>query len=180
MKNIERIQILEHRLNTHSELLERIISKLEFDNEPKLKQLDQSVFDGLSNELRFAAVDYDGRVYVFDVKPELMNHEWDTPYYNTCQLIDKGYDSSNWKTSLIEREAIELTGNKLCKAMLANGDSYVMCLVSDISEESAKHEGIVRVVCSSGVIYFEDTTEDVWNFAVPINNQGNEITEINL
>ena len=31
MKNKEKIQLLDHRLNSHSELLERIITKLELD-----------------------------------------------------------------------------------------------------------------------------------------------------
>lgn len=73
------------------------------------------------------------------------------------------------------RPISELTGNELCKTMLASGDRYVMCLVSDVSEESARHEGIVRVVCSYGADYYEDTTEDAWNFVVPSNNQGDPL-----
>lgn len=47
MKNKEKIQILENRLNIQSKLLDKIITKLELDNEQEeLKQLDQSAFDG--------------------------------------------------------------------------------------------------------------------------------------
>ena len=47
MKNKEKIQILENRLNIHSKLLNKIITKLELDSEQEeLKQLDQSAFDG--------------------------------------------------------------------------------------------------------------------------------------
>lgn len=47
MKNKEKIQILENRLNIQSKLLDKIITKLELDNEQEeLKQLDQSAFEG--------------------------------------------------------------------------------------------------------------------------------------
>ena len=174
MKNKDKIQILENRLNIQSKLLDKIITKLELNNEQEeLKQLDQSVFNGLEDMWLYAATDKNGSTWVFSHKPDKDSNYWyvDKP---VGREIGEGYDTTNWQTSLIEREAIELTGSELCKAMLARGDKYVMCLVSDESEESARHK--VRVICSHGVDYFDDTTYDMWYFVVPINNHGEPLT----
>lgn len=178
MKNKEKIQLLEHRLNTHSELLERIISKLEFDNEPQLKKLDCNVFNGLDSKWKYAAVDANGEahLYTHHITPDNVEFTYCDDLVVDCQAIGTDYDVIDWKNSLIKRETNELTGSELCKAMLANGDRYVMCLVSDISEESVRHEGIVRVIYSYGADYFEDTSYDMWYFATPINSNGEPLT----
>ena len=252
MKNKEKIQLLEHRLNIHSELLERIISKLEFDDanepepkkldhsvfngldskweyaaidangeahlythhitpdsvefaycdhmdfdcqtigtdydvidwknslikresKPQLKQLDHSIFIGLEDKWRFAAVDKGGEVWVYSGKPERDHNFWHVKS-SVGMSVGEDYDASNWKESLIKRETNELTGSELCKAMLARGDKYVLCLVNDNSEESARSYERVRVICSQGADYFDDTIEDMWYFAVPINSQGEPLT----
>ena len=125
------------------------------NEQPKPKTLDQSVFDGLDKQWQWAAFDNDGCRHVYLEKPR-------------C--------GSYWEHSLIERESKELTGSDLCRAMLDKGFEYVMCLVGDECEESASNSETVRVVCSRGADYFDDTTEDMWYFAIPINNQGEPLT----
>ena len=247
MKNKEKIQILEHRLNIHSELLERIISKLEFDdaNEPEPKKLDHSVFDGLDSKWEYAAVDANGEAHLYthhitpdsvefaycdamdfdcqtigtdydvidwknslikrESKPQLkqldqdifidLDSKWifaaidkngsvwvythkpfvDSNYWYVEDLegteIGQGYDTSNWQTSLIKRETFELTGSELCKAMLARGDTRIMCIVSDTgTRDDVTH--VIRV--------YEDgrfhTKANSWKNAVPINNHGEPLT----
>ena len=180
MKNKEKIQLLEHRLNIHSELLERIISKLEFDdaNEPEPKKLDHSVFDGLESKWKYAAVDANGEanLYTHHIIPDSVEFAYCDDINFDCQTIGTDYDVIDWKNSLIKRETNELTGSELCKAMLARGDKYVLCLVNDSSEESARSYERVRVISSQGADYFDDTTEDMWYFAIPINSQGKPLT----
>lgn len=175
MKNKERIQILENRLNIQSKLLDKIITKLELDNEPQLKQLDQSVFNGLEDMWLYAATDKSGSTWIYSHKPDRDSNYWyvDKP---VGREIGEGYDTTNWQTSLIKRETTELTGSELCKAMLARGDQYVMCIVSDECEESAKSHERIRVIYSYGADYFEDTSYDMWYFAAPINNHGEPLT----
>lgn len=75
--------------------------------QPQLKQLDQSVFDGLDEKWRFAAVDDDGRAYYFMKKPVI---DQDDPCFidgstTRCKWIGDDYDASNWQNSLIERDS---------------------------------------------------------------------------
>lgn len=171
MKNKEKIQILVNRLNTHAELLDKIITKLELDNEPQLKQIDQSVFDGLDEKWQFAVVQNNGFALICTQSPFLAfgGSSWDWNGYSDA--VGKGYDASNWQTSLIERETIELTGSELCKAMLARGDTRIMCKVYDIDY----HHDITHVIRSYSNGKFH-TKANSWTYAVPINNQGEPLT----
>lgn len=72
----------------------------------------------------------------------------------------------------------ELTGSDLCRAMLARGDYHVMCAVSDISESDA------MLSCNSAVITsgeirgaFTNSFDGLHEHAVPINNQGEPLTQ---
>ena len=95
----------------HDELMEILDSK-----EPKLKQLDQSVFDGASNDKRFFAIDEDGQGWFYRDRPSINEDDkrWTEPNY-TSTRAGVGYDTSNWRDSLIERESKELTGGDLCR-----------------------------------------------------------------
>lgn len=174
------------QVNCHHEDIIRLEGVIE--PEPQLKQLDQSVFNGLDEKWRFAAVDDDGRAYVFMRKPEI--DETDPCFIdgNTtrCKGIGEGYDASNWQNSLIERDiakellevdlSSELTGSELCKAMLKRGDKYVMCLVSDSSQEDTLLDGYSAAISSmtyNECFYGYDFT---WLYATPINNQGEPLT----
>lgn len=174
MKNKEKIQLLESRLNSHSQLLEKIIYKLEIDNKPQLKQLDQSVFKNMHKRWKFAAVDKNGSAYWFN--KEVISYRGGFCYegkdHNEFKfsLIGKGYDASNWQTSLIERETNELTGSELCKAMLARGDKYIMCRVNN--------DNNIQVISGWTFYGFTSATNKycLYKTPIPINNQGEPLT----
>ena len=65
-----------------------------------------------------------------------------------------------------------LTGSDLCRAMLGHGHDYIMCFVSDDSDEAAINSERTRVVVSRGADYFDDSGDSMWNYAVPIKNMG--------
>lgn len=156
-------------------------------NKPQLKQLDQSVFDGLDEKWRFAAVDDDGRAYVFMRKPEI--DETDPCFIdgNTtrCKGIGESYDASNWQNSLIERDTAkelldvdlssELTGSELCKAMI-NKNDWVLAYVSDENDATAEFHQRPAIVTGATIDGRFKCSEITWRFAVPINNQGEPLT----
>lgn len=177
MKNKEKIQILENRLNIQSKLLDKILNKLELDNELQLKQLDQSVFNGLEDMWLYAATDKNGSTWVFSHKPDRDSNFWyvDKP---VGREIGEGYDTTNWQTSLIKRETIELTGSDLARAMLKRGDKIVTCAVSDTSDDNALNRKLYDAI----TLYRDDCTSpfessgDIYEFAVPVNSQGEPLT----
>ena len=147
------------------------------DSEPKLKVLDQSVFDGLDEKWRFAAVVEDGRALYFNKKPcgsdDITGHFVFKGDYQSS-FCGNDYDASNWQNSLIERES-ELKGSDLCRAMLARGDKWVLCFVHEFSDDKAVlHEAsaAIRGVSHRGF----ETDSNEWNHAVPINNMGEPLT----
>lgn len=150
--------------------------------QPQLKQLDQSVFNGLDEKWRFAAVDLDGESWVYREQPKIDKGDDRWSASNTPpNSIGTGYDVSNWQNSLIERDiakellevdlSSELTGSELCKAMLARGDTHIMCKVyDDGSRNDITH--VIRAY-SDGKFH---TKANRWSYAVPINNQGEPLT----
>ena len=103
---------------------------------PQLKQLDQSIFDGLDEKWRFAAVGKNGSVYKFRFTPKVFRDSYlcDEGYHK-CSLVGEGYDTSNWQNSLIERDiAKELTGSELCRAMIIGDRDWVLAYVSNESD----------------------------------------------
>ena len=155
--------------------------KLLDEPEPQLKQLDQSVFDGLDEKWRFAAVDKNGTACKFTNMPnpqekyEQFMYD-DTVSGNEYEIIARGYDASDWQNSLIERESSELTGSELCKAMLARGDKYVMCAYDNGYDNHPKAISIseygdlfyINGDCKYGVLCGN---------IYPINNQGEPLTQ---
>lgn len=63
-----------------------------------LKKLDQSVFDGLPPEYKFADVDANGRVFVYDYRPCVKCFD------GKLHLIPGEFDATDWQNSLIVRE----------------------------------------------------------------------------
>lgn len=146
--------------------------------EPKLKQLDQSVFDGLDEKWRFAAVNADGFAGLFKDQPYVIKKEWAA----SCTLhqnLGDNFDTTNWQNSLIERNKVEPTGSDLCRKMLERGDKYVMCSVSMADDETALSAETVtlnRIVISLDKEWLYTDTGTRWHYAVPINNQGEPLT----
>lgn len=163
--------------------------------EPQLKQLDRSVFDGLDEKWRFAAVDSDGVASYYDGIPEIRKDHFiylDAPNgAGQSYRLSGTYDASSWQNSLIERDTAkellevdlgsELTGSELCKAMLARGDKFILCGVSDSDDSDAANREDDDFLAEA-VTDFDDTdglfgtTSMRWNHAVPINNQGEPLT----
>ena len=169
--------------------LESILKENGIERQPKLKKLDLSVFDGLDEKWRFAAVGKNGSVYKFRFTPKVSGDSYFCDEgYHKYSLVGTGYDASNWQNSLIERDTAkellevdlssELTGSELCKAMLARGDKYVMCLLSDMSHAGALSSSIPRIITNfiDDMGFIEDPKDLYWHFAVPINNQGEPLT----
>lgn len=164
-------------------------------DEPQLKQLSQSIFDGLDEKWRFAAVDADGSANGFDVhvyprgddKYGLFAYadDYANSDDNSIQL-GEGYDASNWQNSLIERDiakelleidlSIELTGSDLCRAMLARGDKWVVCRLADTSDEDALNNGRPILVTKFNGDFYHKEADQYWKYAIPINSQGEPLT----
>ena len=150
---------------------------------PQLKQLDHSVFDGVFNWVKSAAVNPNGSAYLFSVgKDDFYNisekHGFQITGRDKCQCIGLGYDTTNWQNSLIERHiAKELTGSELCRAMIIGDRDWVLAYVSNESDATALFHKNAMVVTDF------DLSEDAFycrgeNFAyaVPINNKGEPLT----
>jgi len=149
-------------------------------SKPELKVLDQSVFDGLDKEWRWAAVDKDGKAHRFDKIVEFVDDVWDRGCRGNESLgmdfIGAGYDATNWKKSLIKRESVELTGSDLTRAMLKRGDKFVMCFVNSESDDSylSDDQPIIVTVFEEYGFYVPDS---YYRYAVPIDNNGNVLTQ---
>lgn len=151
-------------------------------NELAKATLNQSVFNGLDKKWRFAAVDSNGLLKVFTYEPKLSVSM--TSFIlligNTID-IGEGYDNSDWKNSLIERESVELTGSDLARAMLERGDKCVLIRMGTRDDKQAKYIGRFAIATSideSGrfnVISDQQSIGKV-DFAVPINNMGEPLT----
>lgn len=166
--------------------------------EPQLKQLDQSVFNGLDEKWRFAMVSSVGIPFVYDYKPTGKRHFLSDSAAQLMVNIGKvmrideyDYDTSNWQNSLIERDiakellevdlSSELTGSELCRAMLARGDKCVLIRMGVRDDKQAKDIGRFAIATSideSGRFNVMSDQQPIGkvDFAVPINNQGEPLT----
>ena len=168
-------------------VLSKDLRKPRLENEreqPKLKQLDQSVFDGLDGKRQWATVSSVGMPFVYDYKPTGRKGFFSDIIVKKMmadgkilQINDYSYDASNWQDSLIERDKVELTGSDLCRAMLERGDKFVMCGVSEDGQEDTMLDGYyaaVESVSNHGRFY---GYPHEWLYATPINNQGEPLTQ---
>lgn len=150
--------------------------------EPQLKQLDQSVFDELDEKWRFAAINKAGRLMLSKSTMASDENYWHSYFAGDLYGKDTGYDTTNWQNSLIERDTVkeplevdlssELTGNDLCRAMLARGDKAVLCIVEDYEHEDSVYYDAITHCCGG---YFESTLSS-WSHAIPISSQGKPLT----
>lgn len=111
----------------------RLSLNLTDPDKSNLKELTQSVFDGLDEKWRFAAVDRCGEAWLSTHKTQPSvsgTHLSPDPKADSMQARDY-YDASDWQNSLIERDKVELTGSDLCRAMLERGDKFVVCRTGD-------------------------------------------------
>lgn len=105
MSKIKKSELLDIVREQGSAII-NLLQRVTFLENPHLKHLDQSVFDELDERWKFAAVDEDGDAWRYREKPIIDNGDdsW-SPSNTVPLLIGNGYDTSNWKTSLIERES---------------------------------------------------------------------------
>ena len=147
-------------------------------NKPQLKQLTQSVFNGLDEKWRFAVIQNNGFALICTKLPFVAfgGSSWDWNGYS--DVVGKGYDASNWQNSLIERESkellevdlsSELTGSEICLKLL-NLDRDVMCDVKD---------GDYRLIFAHDGEFFISHNKgerECHKRVTPINNQGEPLT----
>lgn len=154
--------------------------------EPQLKQLDQSVFDGLDEKWRFAAINKAGRLMLSKSTMASDENYWHSCFAGDLYGKDTGYDTSNWQNSLIERDiakellevdlSSELTGSELCRAM-KNKNDWVLAYVSDENDATAEFHQRPAIVTGATVDGRFKCGEITWRYAVPINNQGEPLTQ---
>ena len=140
----------------------------------KLKQIDQSVFNGLDEKWRFAAVDEDSRAFKFDCEPAINCDEWYEGHGQKKVLIGTGYDTTNWKNSLIERESKELTGKELVGAMLDNGKNKVLVRVSSTSDKDIERMILAFARKQDGEIVTNNG--NTWDFMIAIDADDKPLT----
>ena len=85
---------------------------------PKLKTLDQSVFDGAEDWVKTACINPNGTAYLYSVKKGDFFYICDKNGFQVtgldkCKFIGFGFDTLCWKDSVIEREVLE-SGRELC------------------------------------------------------------------
>ena len=185
----QRISTLERQL---SALITLVKMKGYNEPEPQLKQLDQSVFDGLDEKWRFAMVSSVGIPFVYDYKPTGMraflsdsSAQLMVNLEKVMRIDEYDYDTSNWQNSLIERDiakellevdlSSELTGSELVRAMLERGDRCVMCMVANNEANMflATRPVVVHGCTDSGFI----SVSGCYSFAVAVNNQCEPFTQ---
>lgn len=145
-------------------------------DKPQLKQLDQSVFDGLDEKWRWAAVNELGILMLSMGKMVNIDGCW-VRQLSSDELFGKerGYDTTDWKESLIERDNAELTGSDLCR-YLKSRKHWVLAVVSDENDATAEfHQtaAVVTGIASDGGFICGDK---VWQYAVPIDHKGEPLT----
>ena len=184
IKKSELLDIVREQGSAITNLLQRV-TLLE---KPQLKQLDQSVFNNMHERWKFAAIDADGSAHRFskEVFPYREGFCYEGDNYNEFKfsLIGKGYDASNWQDSLIERDTAkelpevdlssELTGSELCRAMLARGDKYISGFGHHYSDALALQSKFADTVSEHTQCF--QSSQNVWDYFVPINNQGEPLT----
>lgn len=168
IKKIDRIAHLEFQVTWLTNSMNELLGTEGLEFQPQLKQLDQSVFDGLDEKWRFAAVDLSGEAWVYREQPKIDKGDdrW-LPSNTPPNSIGTGYDTSNWQNSLIERDTAELMGSDLCRAMLERGDKYVMCAVENHYVFIAHYD--------DGL--FLDTEGFEWHEVTPVGTDGTHLTE---
>ena len=70
-----------------------------------MKQLTQAIFNGQSEEWKYAAVNKNGSAWLYQVKPSV---SWSDPTRFCTNkigiIIESGYNTNNWQDSVIDRD----------------------------------------------------------------------------
>ena len=166
MTKNERISVLERRVDQLMKLLPS-------------PELDQSIFDGHQDCWKYAAIDEDGDVSLFECLPHTTTYANEGIWVNDpggFKLTGKSTPTDNWRGSLIKRKEKEISGNVICTHLLSTNSRIVMCLVSDISEQNAISEEILTIINSKHQKGFSCIKQVSWKYVVPVNNMGEPLT----
>ena len=156
------------------------------ETKPQLKQLDQSVFDGLDEKWRFAVIQNNGFALICTKLPFVAfgGSSWDWNGYS--DVVGKGYDTSNWQNSLIERDiakellevdlSSELTGSDLAVKYFESNERHI-CFVGEDNDGCLSDLMIAMVVGYNEYRGFMTSYNDWFPFVTLINNQGEPLTQ---
>lgn len=142
---------------------------------PKLKVLDQSVFDELDEKWQFAATDRNSKAFLFSRKPTADDIQWYAESIVDYEIIGTGYDASNWQNSLIERERKELTGSDLAKDYFNRGGCPRICFVGEDNDESLSDLVVAMVIGYAENTGFETSYNDFFPYAALVNAYGEKL-----
>lgn len=99
------------------------------------KVLDQSVFDGLPPEFKWAAVDSEGRAHAHKCTPKgATEASWWCVRGCAAYLIGDGYDTTDWQNSLIERQDVSNRVEQLRSVEAARKHSHYFKDVSGVDK----------------------------------------------
>ena len=161
-----------------AEAFEKAANYRDAEPEPQLKQLDQSAFDHpyVDDRFKYVALNADSQAVFFESKPVISNclDIW-VVHTGSIMPMLKGYDTSNWQNSLIEREKKGLTGSDLALELLKN-QRYIIASVSDVSDADAIECGNNKLIHKSSEDIFTDDMGGIYCWAVALNNQGEPLT----
>lgn len=175
------------RINTLEKTVNTVLAKNpELIEAPKLKTLDQSVFDAQDEKFRFAVSNHRGSVFLSDAEPK-QHHlfsGWCFDSSHRTKALFGGHvfgDATNWQNSLIERETKRevLDGNERIRRLLEK-QKFVMVMVSDDGYTDALSGSELRI-CDHFNHHDGLYTIDggAWSYGIPIDNNGNEILYVN-
>ena len=100
-------------------------------------KLDQSVFDGLPPEYRWAAVGFGETAHAYTDKPFIAKHSYIWSFYIGRGLmmgLEGVYDASDWKNSLIERQDVSSRVEQLRSVEAARKHSHYFKDVSGVDQ----------------------------------------------
>ncbi|MGP5535334.1 hypothetical protein ACTXMF_12210 [Psychrobacter celer] len=112
-----------------------------------------------------------------------LNHALPDPEYDAmCEENAVAVeDSLDRRAARLGLKNPELTGSgyyhsRIASKLLERGQKLVMCFVSNVSESDALNEKTIEVITSVDA-EFNDADDYGWQFVVPINNQGEPLTQ---
>lgn len=140
----------------------------------KPELLTQEIFEGIDPKFKYAAIQETGLLMYFVDEPQLRSSLW-LWGSGTVFTAQDGYPTTKWSESLIKR--VPLQGSELVKAMLARGDTHIMCMVTENAcvPLSRRILDVVREFKDGNFIVGHDKDRK-WSIAVPINNKQEELT----
>lgn len=105
--------------------------------------------------------------------------------YSTCAVLPSLFHATPemreklvaiWGEDAVPK--LPVRGSELTKKLLEK-QKYVFCLVSDVSDEDARKHSMLAIIESYTIHnWFSEAGSGLYRYAVPIDNNGDEITEI--